>query len=91
MMKALQRCSVAVPKTLLPNLQESSILYYIYKYIYNNNIGIFLVWGKGNFVTATLQHCNTSWHEMLKTEMHKRAKMCKNDGLRVYKMTFVTA
>ena len=28
--KALQRCSVAVPKTLLPNLPESSILYYIY-------------------------------------------------------------
>ncbi len=48
MMKALQRCSVAVPKTLLPNLQESSILYYIYKFIYIiNNIGIFPEGGKG--------------------------------------------
>ena len=48
MMKALQRCSVAVPKTLLPNLQESSILYYIYINIYIiNNIGIFPVGGKG--------------------------------------------
>ena len=46
MMKALQRCSVAVPKTLLPNLQESSILYYIFKYIINN-IGIFPEGGKG--------------------------------------------
>ena len=43
-MNALQRCSVAVPKMLLPNLQESSILYYIYII---NNIGIFLVGGKG--------------------------------------------
>ena len=46
--------------------------------------------GKGNFVTATLQHYNTSWHEMLKTEMHKRAKMCKNDGLDGFEMCFVT-
>ena len=46
--KALQRCSVAVTKTLLPNLQESSILYYIYINIYIiNNIGIFPVGGKG--------------------------------------------
>jgi hypothetical protein len=46
--------------------------------------------GKGNFVTATLQHCNTSWHEMLKTEMHKRAEMCKNEEAEGLGMRFVT-
>ena len=47
--------------------------------------------GKGNFVTATLQHCNTSWHEMLKTEMHKSEKMCKNEEFDGLKMGFVTS
>ena len=38
-----------------------------------------------------LQHCKTSWHEMLKTEMHKSEKMCKNEEFDGFKMGFVTS